>query len=64
MSDGLIRKADITYPTLRPGHSLRVAIFASHFPKGSPPLPILADTRFAPQHLLFDPAAPPGSISH
>ncbi len=44
--------------TLQPGHRLRVDVFASDFPKGLPPTPILLDSQLAPQHLRLDPNAP------
>lgn len=44
--------------TLQPGHRLRVDVFASDFPKGLPPMPVLFDSQLAPQHLRLDPNAP------
>ncbi|WP_225731447.1 MULTISPECIES: CocE/NonD family hydrolase [unclassified Nocardia] len=43
---------------LQPGHRLRVDVYASNFPKGVPPMPILADSQLKPQHLRLDPDAP------
>lgn len=44
--------------TLEPGHRLRLDVFASNFPRGLPPTPVLIDSQLAPQHLQLDPAAP------
>ncbi|MFC9998546.1 CocE/NonD family hydrolase [Nocardia sp. NPDC127526] len=43
---------------LQPGHRLRVDVFASNFPRGLPPTPVLVDSQLAPQHLRLDPDAP------
>ncbi|WP_223885180.1 CocE/NonD family hydrolase [Nocardia colli] len=47
---------------LQPGHRLRVNVFASNFPRGFLPPPLLFDggilNSVAPQHLLLDPSAP------
>ncbi|RDI46375.1 CocE/NonD family hydrolase [Nocardia mexicana] len=43
---------------LRPGHRLRVDVYASNFPKALPLGPVLHDSRLAPQHLQLDPAEP------
>ncbi|WP_194819395.1 CocE/NonD family hydrolase [Nocardia sp. XZ_19_385] len=43
---------------LKPGHRLRVDIFASNYPKGLPIRPFLDATELKPQHLQLDPAAP------
>lgn len=47
-----------TDAVLQPGHRLRVDVFASNFPKGLPPRPMLNDSELKPQHLVLDPAAP------
>ncbi|MFE6860106.1 CocE/NonD family hydrolase [Nocardia sp. NPDC057668] len=49
---------DPTEAVLQPGHRLRVDVYASNFPKGLPPMPILVDSKLAPQHLRLDPDAP------
>ncbi|MBF6473165.1 MULTISPECIES: CocE/NonD family hydrolase [Nocardia] len=53
---------DIALPAtealLRPGHRLRVDVYAGNFPKGLPILPMLIDTGLRPQHLELDPARP------
>ncbi|MQY30178.1 CocE/NonD family hydrolase [Nocardia aurantia] len=46
------------HAVLQPGHRLRVDVYASTFPKGLSPLPVLLDTGLLAQHLLLDPAAP------
>ncbi|ATL67310.1 CocE/NonD family hydrolase [Nocardia terpenica] len=43
---------------LQPGHRLRVDLYASNFPKGLPPMILLADSGLKPEHLRLDPAAP------
>ncbi|GAB2730774.1 CocE/NonD family hydrolase [Nocardia thraciensis] len=47
-----------TEAVLRPGHRLRVDVFAGNFPKGLPILPMLIDTGLKPQHVQLDPNAP------
>ncbi|RJO76567.1 CocE/NonD family hydrolase [Nocardia panacis] len=47
-----------TEAVLRPGHRLRVDVYAGNFPKGLPVLPLLLDTGLRPQHLQLDPARP------
>ncbi|MGY2063688.1 CocE/NonD family hydrolase C-terminal non-catalytic domain-containing protein, partial [Nocardia gipuzkoensis] len=47
-----------TDAVLHPGHRLRVDVYASNFPKGVPPLPILVDSGLRPEHLRLDPDAP------
>ncbi|MEV0249221.1 CocE/NonD family hydrolase [Nocardia sp. NPDC050712] len=53
---------DIALPAteaiLKPGHRLRVDVFAGNFPKGVPVLPMLLDTEFKPQHVQLDPNRP------
>ncbi|MEV6277570.1 CocE/NonD family hydrolase [Nocardia sp. NPDC051832] len=53
---------DIAIPgvnaVLQPGHRLRVDVYAGNFPKGLPPMPMLLETGFRPQHLLLDPNQP------
>lgn len=49
---------DPTEAVLEPGHRLRIDIYASNLPKGLPPMPILIDSRLAPQHLRLDPDQP------
>ncbi|MEU8896673.1 CocE/NonD family hydrolase [Nocardia sp. NPDC048505] len=53
---------DISIPgvnaVLRPGHRLRVDVYAANFPKGLPPMPLLLETGLRPQHLLLDPNEP------
>ncbi|WP_231386899.1 CocE/NonD family hydrolase [Gordonia polyisoprenivorans] len=43
---------------LQPGHRLRVDVYASNFPKGLPPTPLLVDSKLAPETLRLDPKAP------
>ncbi len=43
---------------LKPGHRLRVDVFASNFPRAVPFGPTLVDSKLAPQHLQLDPEAP------
>ncbi|MFI6165752.1 CocE/NonD family hydrolase [Nocardia sp. NPDC051052] len=43
---------------LRPGHRLRVDVFAGNYPKGLPIRPMLDATELKPQHLQLDPSAP------
>ncbi|WP_246023564.1 CocE/NonD family hydrolase [Nocardia yunnanensis] len=43
---------------LQPGHRLRVDVYASNFPKGLPPMIVLADSGLKPEHLRLDPDAP------
>ncbi|MFI9401711.1 CocE/NonD family hydrolase [Nocardia sp. NPDC052316] len=49
---------DISVPgieaVLRPGHRLRVDVYAGNFPKGLPPTPLLVESGLRPQHLLLD----------
>ncbi|MBF6357501.1 CocE/NonD family hydrolase [Nocardia higoensis] len=47
-----------THAVLKPGHRLRVDVFAGNFPKGLPILTMLADTGLKPQHLQLDPTRP------
>ncbi|MEV0760951.1 CocE/NonD family hydrolase [Nocardia sp. NPDC050435] len=47
-----------TDAVLKPGHRLRVDVFASNYPKGLPIRPFLDATELKPQHLWLDPAAP------
>ncbi|MCX5042266.1 CocE/NonD family hydrolase [Aldersonia sp. NBC_00410] len=47
-----------TDAVLAPGHRLRVDIYASNFPKGTPLRPLLNESALAQQHLLLDPDAP------
>ncbi|HLS76518.1 MAG TPA: CocE/NonD family hydrolase [Nocardia sp.] len=47
-----------THAVLKPGHRLRVDVFAGNFPKGLPILTMLADTGLRPQHLQLDPNRP------
>ncbi|MFR9753800.1 CocE/NonD family hydrolase [Nocardia sp. 004] len=53
---------DIALPAteaiLKPGHRLRVDVYAGNFPKGLPILPMLVDTGLRPQHLQLDPNRP------
>ncbi|WP_280212830.1 CocE/NonD family hydrolase [Nocardia cyriacigeorgica] len=53
---------DITLPAtealLKPGHRLRVDVYAGNFPKGLPILPMLVDTALKPQHVQLDPQRP------
>ncbi|WP_406233711.1 CocE/NonD family hydrolase [Nocardia sp. NBC_01009] len=53
---------DIALPAteaiLKPGHRLRVDVFAGNFPKGLPVLPMLLDTGLKPQHVQLDPNRP------
>ncbi|WP_228803697.1 CocE/NonD family hydrolase [Nocardia higoensis] len=43
---------------LKPGHRLRIDVFASNFPRAVPSGPTLVDSELAPQHLQLDPQAP------
>ncbi|MET7772847.1 CocE/NonD family hydrolase [Nocardia sp. NPDC005366] len=47
-----------TQAVLRPGHRLRVDIFAANAPKALPFRPLLNASELKPQHLLLDPDAP------
>ncbi|MEU8894577.1 CocE/NonD family hydrolase [Nocardia sp. NPDC048505] len=47
-----------TETVLRPGHRLRVGVYASNFPRGMLLPPLLVESRLAAQHLVLDPAAP------
>ncbi len=47
-----------TDAVLQPGHRLRVDVFASNFPKGLPPRPLLNASGLKPEHLVLDPASP------
>ncbi|MGK8468986.1 CocE/NonD family hydrolase [Nocardia cyriacigeorgica] len=47
-----------TEALLKPGHRLRVDVYAGNFPKGLPVLPMLADTELKPQHVQLDPQRP------
>lgn len=47
-----------TEALLKPGHRLRVDVYAGNFPKGLPILPMLADTELKPQHVQLDPQRP------
>ncbi|MCM6777689.1 CocE/NonD family hydrolase [Nocardia sp. CDC159] len=47
-----------TDAVLQPGHRLRVDVYASNFPKGMALMPILVDSRLAPQHLELNPDQP------
>ncbi|WP_194832000.1 CocE/NonD family hydrolase [Nocardia sp. XZ_19_369] len=53
---------DITMPAtealLKPGHRLRVDVYAGNFPKGLPILPMLLDTGLKAQHVQLDPNRP------
>ncbi|MEV0706607.1 CocE/NonD family hydrolase [Nocardia aurea] len=47
-----------TQAVLRPGHRLRVDVFAANAPKAVPFRPLLNASELKPQHLLLDPNAP------
>ncbi|WP_280479775.1 CocE/NonD family hydrolase [Nocardia cyriacigeorgica] len=47
-----------TEALLKPGHRLRVDVYAGNFPKGLPVLPMLVDTELKPQHVQLDPQRP------
>ncbi|MGN2640320.1 CocE/NonD family hydrolase [Nocardia takedensis] len=47
-----------TQAVLRPGHRLRVDVFAANVPKALAFRPMLDASELRPQHLLLDPAAP------
>ncbi|MGV9412094.1 CocE/NonD family hydrolase [Nocardia sp. NPDC003693] len=47
-----------TDAVLRPGHRLRVDVYASNFPKGMLIPALLIESELRPQHLVLDPAAP------
>ncbi|MDG3015781.1 CocE/NonD family hydrolase [Speluncibacter jeojiensis] len=47
-----------TDAVLKPGHRLRVDVFASNFPKGMMLRPLLNESGLKPQHLVLDPSAP------
>ncbi|MFQ6398434.1 CocE/NonD family hydrolase [Nocardia sp. KC 131] len=59
---GVETTLDIALPAteaiLKPGHRLRVDVFAGNFPKGLPVLPMLLDTGLKPQHVQLDPNRP------
>lgn len=43
---------------IKPGHRLRVDVFASNFPKGLPLRPLLNESGLKPEHIQLDPKAP------
>ncbi|WP_342669640.1 CocE/NonD family hydrolase [Aldersonia kunmingensis] len=47
-----------TDAVLQAGHRLRVDVYASNFPKGTPLRPLLNESGLMQQHLLLDPGAP------
>ena len=47
-----------TQAVLKPGHRLRVDVFAGNFPKGLPILPMLWDSGLKPEHVQLDPNRP------
>jgi len=47
-----------TEALIRPGHRLRVDVFAMNFPRGLPLRPLLNESRLAPQHIQLDPTHP------
>lgn len=47
-----------TQAVLRPGHRLRLDVFAGNSPKALPFRPLLNNTELKPQHLVLDPDAP------
>ncbi|QBS41691.1 CocE/NonD family hydrolase [Nocardia sp. CS682] len=55
---GQLTALDISVPgieaVLKPGHRLRVDVYAGNFPKGLPPTPLLVESGLRPQHLLLD----------
>lgn len=47
-----------TEAVLKPGHRLRIDVFASNFPKGQPLGPFFFPSGAKPRHLQLDPSAP------
>ena len=43
---------------IKPGHRLRVDVFAMNFPKGLPLRPLLNESELKPEHIQLDPNAP------
>jgi len=43
---------------IKPGHRLRVDVFAANFPRGLPLRPLLNDSQLRPQHIQLDPNVP------
>ncbi|MBL1075274.1 CocE/NonD family hydrolase [Nocardia sp. 2] len=47
-----------TEAVLKPGHRVRINVYASNFPRGMLLPPVLVESRVAPQHLVLDPNEP------
>ncbi|GAA1483105.1 CocE/NonD family hydrolase [Gordonia sinesedis] len=47
-----------TEAVIKPGHRLRVDVFAMNFPRGLPLRPLLNESRLAPEHIQLDPRNP------
>jgi uncharacterized protein len=47
-----------TEALIRPGHRLRVDVFAMNFPRGLPLRPLLNESQLRPQHIQLDPNRP------
>jgi putative CocE/NonD family hydrolase len=47
-----------TEAMLKPGHRLRIDVFAMNFPKGLPLRPLLNESMLRPQHIQLDPNRP------
>lgn len=47
-----------TEALIKPGHRLRVDVFAMNFPRGLPLRPLLNESRLAPEHIQLDPNNP------
>ena len=43
---------------IKPGHRLRIDVYAMNFPKGLPLRPLLNESQLKPQHIQLDPANP------
>ncbi|MCZ4549591.1 CocE/NonD family hydrolase [Gordonia rubripertincta] len=43
---------------IKPGHRLRIDVFAMNFPKGLPLRPLLNESELKPEHIQLDPNAP------
>ncbi len=47
-----------TEAIVKPGHRLRVDVFAMNFPRGLPLRPLLNESGLKPQHIQLDPSRP------
>ena len=47
-----------TEASVKPGHRLRVDVYAMNFPRGLPLRPLLKESGLKPQHIQLDPNRP------